>query len=725
MSPFRSYLLLILVYFTYFVGNTQSTDTSKLRSLIKQTQDQEEKLGIGAKLLDAYYHQGNLSEGLKFGRTLLLQCDTNLYSINLSKVYNRMGTILSSMGGFDDKALQFTAKGLQIAEEINWNQGLITGYNNLGNVYRDMGYYTQAHDYYIRTLEACEADGDSIGKSYAYKNLGILYEQQQWNEKALEYHKMALAIRKRLGNKREVLSGLLNVGTAYNLLADYQHGLQYLEEAEILALELNSELISEVFLEKGNTYLKLNNYSKSIETYQQGLELAIRFSKSRTVSHILNQLIGIHLRFRNIGKVQELLEQYRAHQDTIQYVTGNIHYFKRRYQTDSAQGNTSATLHNFRKWVGLKDSMDRLISSEDLLRKQSAFDLIQRDTQLKILQERQHYQRNLFISIIVFLGVCAVGLVRMIMQKNHHSKRMYRDQQLILEKNNELHHKNEELLSLLEELKKAEQIIHQQNQQIQKNNDELVKEVKARTNEIVERQDQLAEFAHIVSHDLRGPVARILGLHNILKFSQSEEELSKILEQLNKSILEIDMVCRDINKVFDATLGVRAKLELVETLPLVDRILNDLKVEIEQAGARVTYHIHENVNHFFSCSHYVRGNLDEMLLNALKFRNDDRPLEVHIEVQKIGSEYHFSITDNGIGIDLKRFGNDVFAPYKRFQTHRTGRGFGLFLLKHRTEILGGKVSIKSEAGLSTMVTFTIPEATSKKLLQRISNAGST
>jgi tetratricopeptide (TPR) repeat protein len=266
ISLFKIYALFILAYLTCLTGYTQSTDTAKLQSLLTQTQNQEERLGIGAELLDTYYHQGNLSGGLQFGRTLLFQCDTNLYSINLSKVYNRMGTIYSTMGGFDDKALLYTAKGLQIAEGINWNQGLITGYNNLGNVYRDMGYYTQAHDYYMRTLEACEAAGDSIGKSYAYKNIGILYEQQQWNEKALEYHQMALAIRKRLGNKREVLSGLLNVGTAYNLLADYQHGLQYLEEAELLALELNSELISEVFLEKGNAYLKLKNYSKAIET---------------------------------------------------------------------------------------------------------------------------------------------------------------------------------------------------------------------------------------------------------------------------------------------------------------------------------------------------------------------------------------------------------------------------------------------------------------------------
>jgi signal transduction histidine kinase len=423
----------------------------------------------------------------------------------------------------------------------------------------------------------------------------------------------------------------------------------------------------------------------------------------------LDQLIGIHLRFRRIEKVQELLEQYRAHQDTIQYVIGNIHYFKNRYQADSAQGNTSATLHNFRKWVELKDSMNRLISSEDLLRKQSAFDLIQRDTQLKILQERQYYQRNLFISIIFFLGISAFGLVLMILQKSRHSKRMHQDQKLILEKNNELHDKNEELGSLLEDLKKADLIIQQQNEQIRKNNAELVQEVKARTNEIVERQGQIAEFAHIVSHDLRGPVARILGLYNILKFSQSEEELSKIIEQLNKSILEIDMVCRDINKVFDAALGVHAKLELVETLPLVDRILKDLEVEIELAGACVTYHIHENANLFFSCFYYVRKNLDELLLNSLKFKNDSRPLEVHIEVQKIESEYHFSVSDNGIGIDLKRFANDVFTPYKRFQTHRTGRGFGLFLLKHRTEILGGRVSIKSEVELSTTVTFTIPE----------------
>ena len=58
-------------------------------------------------------------------------------------------------------------------------------------------------------------------------------------------------------------------------------------------------------------------------------------------------------------------------------------------------------------------------------------------------------------------------------------------------------------------------------------------------------------------------------------------------------------------------------------------------------------------------------------------------------------------TDNGMGIDLKKRGEQVFGLYKRFHTNIEGKGMGLFMVKTLVETLGGKISIKSEVNKGT------------------------
>jgi signal transduction histidine kinase len=59
------------------------------------------------------------------------------------------------------------------------------------------------------------------------------------------------------------------------------------------------------------------------------------------------------------------------------------------------------------------------------------------------------------------------------------------------------------------------------------------------------------------------------------------------------------------------------------------------------------------------------------------------------------------ISDNGLGIDLQRFKQDLFKLYKRFHTHVEGKGLGLYLVKSQLQALGGKLEVKSKVGEGT------------------------
>jgi signal transduction histidine kinase len=74
---------------------------------------------------------------------------------------------------------------------------------------------------------------------------------------------------------------------------------------------------------------------------------------------------------------------------------------------------------------------------------------------------------------------------------------------------------------------------------------------------------------------------------------------------------------------------------------------------------------------------------------------------------KLNGQKTLTISDNGIGIDLKRFGDKLFGMYKTFNGNPDARGIGLFMTKNQIEAMGGSISVESEPGNGTtfIVTF--------------------
>ena len=79
-----------------------------------------------------------------------------------------------------------------------------------------------------------------------------------------------------------------------------------------------------------------------------------------------------------------------------------------------------------------------------------------------------------------------------------------------------------------------------------------------------------------------------------------------------------------------------------------------------------------------------------MLSNAIKYRSPQRSLFVSMQTKIVDGFVELEIKDNGLGINMETFGNDIFGLYKRFHTHTDGKGLGLYLVKSQVESLGGK-----------------------------------
>ena len=108
----------------------------------------------------------------------------------------------------------------------------------------------------------------------------------------------------------------------------------------------------------------------------------------------------------------------------------------------------------------------------------------------------------------------------------------------------------------------------------------------------------------------------------------------------------------------------------------------------------------------FSIKTYLHSIFYNLISNSLKYRQPDISPVIKISSQRLDGKIVLIFNDNGMDIDLKKNGHQVFGLYKRFHTESAeGKGMGLYMVKTQVESIGGKISIESAVNKGT--TFTI------------------
>lgn len=241
-------------------------------------------------------------------------------------------------------------------------------------------------------------------------------------------------------------------------------------------------------------------------------------------------------------------------------------------------------------------------------------------------------------------------------------------------------------------------VLLSQNITEKKQNEELREKL---IKEINHRYNELMQFNYVVSHNLRAPVANILGATYLLDMGLPEEETRNMYSYLKESAESIDKLIRDLNNVLSA----RSPLnEIKEDLILSDMIkivCYDLEQQIKISKAAISTEISSEADQLTSIKSYIQSILHSLLSNAIKFKDHKRPLKVAIKAARRSEGVLIEFSDNGIGIDLNVYKDQIFGLYKRFSDQSEGKGLGLHMTKAQVESLGGKITVESEVGKGT------------------------
>ena len=224
--------------------------------------------------------------------------------------------------------------------------------------------------------------------------------------------------------------------------------------------------------------------------------------------------------------------------------------------------------------------------------------------------------------------------------------------------------------------------------------------LQALTIDLRRKNDQLEEFTQIVSHNLRSPMGNMLTLITFMETATSEEEKEQYLKYLKESSSKALTTLEELNEV----LKLKQNESIEKQLLHFEHVFTQIKAMISAKIAETSAEIHADFSQAPTIHYpniYLESIFLNLLTNALKYMKPGRPPVIDVRTYMINNDIMLEIKDNGLGINLERYGHQIFKLQKTFHKHPESRGIGLFMIKNQIEAMGGEIFVESQEDIGT------------------------
>lgn len=224
---------------------------------------------------------------------------------------------------------------------------------------------------------------------------------------------------------------------------------------------------------------------------------------------------------------------------------------------------------------------------------------------------------------------------------------------------------------------------------------------------------RLMNFAHTISHNLRSQVGGVNSFIEIMEIDNPDivnDDVFKYLKIASKKLTqtvvhlseiavgdefnEEDFVACRLRPMVDETVNAVIKFEELDTIVIENRVPEDLSIDTIEG--------------------YLESILHNLITNAIKYRDPEKSPRVEIDAGSDDSDnMWFSVTDNGLGIDMDKHRDRLFGLHTTFHDHEDSSGVGLFVTKNQILAMDGNIEVESEPGVGSTFRVILPTRSAK------------
>ncbi|HEK20726.1 MULTISPECIES: PAS domain-containing sensor histidine kinase [unclassified Mucilaginibacter] len=219
-----------------------------------------------------------------------------------------------------------------------------------------------------------------------------------------------------------------------------------------------------------------------------------------------------------------------------------------------------------------------------------------------------------------------------------------------------------------------------------------------------DQNKRLQNFAYIVSHNLRSHAGNLKFMVDLFEETPAEHERAEIFSHIKTISQSLSATMSHLDEIVKMQAEISNGTKLLELADIFTNVISALQADIKMSGAQINTNFSNapTVNYIPA---YLESIFQNLLTNAIKYRHPERTPVINITTYKAGNEVFMAFEDNGMGIDLERYGNQLFGMYKTFHTNPDAKGIGLFMTRNQVEALGGYITVESAVNIGTKFTI--------------------
>lgn len=579
-----------------------------------------------------------------------------------------------------DSALIYVKRSLQEAQKVNSNKFIIRSIFIEGNIYAKQNKTKEAADRFYAVLKLCKDTSENDQKTLIYNSLGLLHFQQGDKNKAKQFFKEEIKIRREMKDIIRLANNIINLSAMHRALKEYDSSLYLLKELKgIVNTTKDQKLTGYLYNATAIHYHSLykrdslsSQLDSAISNYERSLAVWLKLDNKEEAFrplfnlghayHDKGQFVKALGYYKRVEQLASFLKLYREKM----VIYGNIAeaYYDLKDHKQSAD--------YFRKYIEIKDSLNKTEIADYATRldkqfqtekqketiQQQRLEITEQELELN-KQSKRVYLYLLVIVVVIALAICLLvyfNFQKRVQQKTEEAKRKF--------------------------------------------------------------------FSNVV-HEIRTPLSMIQAPLNVLKGKYNEEDDQYNISMAERNIKRLNEL---VNQMLDISKIESTRYTLNEQYGDLEIFLNQLVSGYTKIAAEKNIILLQRLNLqnklvLFDKDVFEKiiGNL---LSNAIKYTSSGNQIGIDVDGYETesGLKLTINVWDTGVGIsasDREKIFNRFYRSSETATTTK-GVGIGLSLVKDLVNLLKGTIEVKSKEkkGSAFIVNLDLRTNNEKEVVQQ-------
>lgn len=634
--------VVLLFIFFLLCGRSSGQEVMNLDSLLKvltTSKDDTNKVLLYINI-GQQYESNDIEQAKDFYKKAKQLSEKINYKLGVIKYIANYTFILNQQEKYDSSIL-LNKQAVALAKEIGNQEYLAKSTFNLGSSYRYAGINDTAITYYE---EGKKLFGSSDEWIQAQSNdiLQVLYSDLGQYDRAIELGEKALAFFRKAGSPNPLAVTLMNLGVSYSSKSLFDKAIPLFNEALQISKQVNNQQVeSNIMLNLANIYMQKNDYGKIKPYFEKTIELSRLLSNQENIAIALRGLSVYYLFKDDLPKAKQYIDSALA----ITSVLGAKMQHRKNLETKSSILYAMHDMVNAEKCLQQSTAVGDSLMGDKIqelsVQYEKKYESEKKDNQIK-LQQVDLKRKNVMNYILIF-GSAALLCIVFLLYRNHRHQQALQQQRI-----NEL--ETEKKLLATEAILQGEE----------KERSRLAKDL----------HDGLGGLLSGIKYSFQSMKG------NLIMTPENAQAFERSMDMLDSSIKEMRRVAHNLMPEALVKFG-------------LDTALKDFCNDINQSGAlKVSYQSigleQAAIDQTTAISVYRI--VQELINNVLKHAAASTAI---VQVSKTDNSISITVEDDGKGFDPSQI--------------EKATGIGWSNIKHRVDLLKGKLDVNSQPGQGTSV----------------------